>query len=287
MVDVPVWPGCDEACVFCSNPEGAFRRPSAEHSLPVLVRRLAYFKAGLERFHKFNDAQDSVTLTGGEPTLHPRFFPLLSAVRRQFPGRLVRLLTHGRGLEDESFAARLSAAAGSPFEACINVAGPRRGLEKGLKGAANLLRLRRPGQRVVVRLVLTRPLVASLSETAALLAERLPGLDGLAVIFPEFEGRAERSADVTGLRMRACALALESAAPALGRAAPWELYHFPLCVLPESLRPRARATLDPVKVVHALGCRACPDLGRCVGIHKSYARTVGAGEFRAGAAGPP
>ena len=285
MVDVPVWPGCDEACVFCSNPQGAFRRPTAEHSLPVLVRRLAYFKAGLERFHKFNHAGDSVTLTGGEPTLHPRFFPLLAAVRRQFPGRLVRLLTHGRGLEEPRFAARLCAAAGAPFEVCINIAGPRRGLEKGLRGTENLLRLRRRGQRVVVRLVLTRPLLAALPETAALLAERLPGLDGLAVIFPEFEGRAERSEDVTGLRMRLCARALAAAAPALERVAPLELYHFPLCVLGTALRPHARATLDPAKVVNALGCRDCPDLSRCVGIHKSYARRVGTGEFHPAPAG--
>ncbi|MBI5594636.1 MAG: radical SAM protein [Elusimicrobia bacterium] len=279
MVDVPVWPGCDEACVFCSNPEGAFRRPTEEHSLPVLVRRLAMFKAGRERFHKFNDARDSVTLTGGEPTLHPRFFALLSAVRRQFPGRLVRLLTHGRGLEDPAFAARLCAAAGSPFETCVNVAGPRRGLEKGLAGTANLLRLRRRGQRVVVRLVLTRSLLDSLRTAADLLAERLPGLDGLAVIFPEFEGRAARSEEVTGLRMEACSRALEDALPALRRVARLDLYHLPLCVLGPALREHARSTLDPAKVVNALVCRTCPDLGACVGIHKSYARSAGTAEF--------
>lgn len=279
MVDVPVWPACDEACVFCSNPEGAFRRPTGEHSLPALVRRLALFKAGLERFHKFNDARDSVTLTGGEPTLHPRFFALLGAVRRQFPGRLVRLLTHGRGLEDEAFAARLCAAAGSPFEVCVNAAGPRRGLEKGLRGTANLLRLRRPGQRVVVRLVLTRTLLSGLAKTAQLLAGRLPGLDGLAVIFPEFEGRAARSEEVTGLRMHECAHALEAALPALRRVARLDLYHLPLCVLGPALRSHARSTLDPVKVVNAPACRRCPDLAACVGIHKSYAHRAGTGEF--------
>lgn len=280
MVDVPVWPACDAACVFCSNPVGAYRRPKAEHSLPALVGRLARWKRGLERFHKFDAERRNVTLTGGEPTLHPRFLQLLRAVRRQFPEAELRLLTHGRRLADPAFARRALAAAGTPFEAAVNLAGPRGGLATGLAGMRNLLALRGPGVRVVARLVLTREVSRRLGLLAELMAEGLPGLDGVAVLFPEFEGRALESPEVVGLRLSAAAEALERHAPALEHAAPLTLYHFPLCVLPAALRSRAARTLDDAKVVFAPRCRDCAARGACVGIHKSYARAVGTGEFR-------
>lgn len=284
MADVAVWPACDVSCAFCSNPPGGYRRPLAEHSLPALVRRLARWKAGLERFHKFDAAHDNVTLTGGEPTLHPRILSLLTAVRRQFPGVLVRLLTHGRRLADSAFARRLLAAAGEPFEAAVNLAGPEPGLERSFTGALNLLCLRGPGQRVTGRVVLTRDTLGRLGALAQRVTDKLPGLAGLAVLFPEFEGRALAAPEVVSLRMREAAAALEELAPALSAAAPLTLYHFPLCVLGPRARPLAVKTLDDAKVVFSLACRGCRRRRACVGIHKSYARAVGCGEFSPGAA---
>lgn len=279
MVDVAVWPACDVECAFCSNPQGAYRRPLAEHSLPALVRRLTRWKAGLERFHKFDAATDNVTLTGGEPTLHPRFLPLLAAVRRQFPGALVRLLTHGRRLADAGFAFKVLAAAGAPFEAAVNLSGPERGLERSFAGAQDLLCLARPGQRVSARLVLTRETLPRLESLAERMARKLPGLSGVAVLFPEFEGRALASPEVAGLRFSEAAAALERLAPLLRKAGPLSLYHFPLCVLGPSLRPLAARTLDDAKVVFPLACRGCRARPGCVGVHKSYARLAGCAEF--------
>lgn len=279
MVDVAVWPACDVECAFCSNPAGAYRRPLAEHSLPELVRRLVRWKAGLERFHKFDASRDNVTLTGGEPTLHPRLLPLLSAVRRQFPGVLVRLLTHGRRLADAAFASKVLEAAGAPLEVAVNLSGPERGLERSFAGALNLLCLRRPGQRVSARYVLTRETLGRLGPLAGRMAEKLPGLAGVAVLFPEFEGRALAAPEAVDLRMSEAAAALEVLAPALAAAGPLSLYHFPLCVLGPRLRPLAARTLDDAKVVFSLACRGCRRRAACVGIHKSYARVAGCGEF--------
>ena len=279
MPDVAVWPACDAACVFCSNPGGPFRRPLAEHALPELVRRLGLYRAGLASFAKFDAARDAVTLTGGEPTLHPRFLALLGAVRRLFPYALIRLLTHGRRFADAGFASRVLAAAGAPFEAAVNLAGPEHGLERALRGTANLLALSRPGQTVGLRTVLTAPVLGRLEGLAALAVRRLKGLTGWALLFPEFEGRALSSPDVVGLRMVKTAGLLAGLRPRLERAAPLSLYHLPLCVLAPSERALARSTLDPAKVVFGRQCRSCALRPDCVGIHKSYACAVGVGEF--------
>ncbi|MBI3297192.1 MAG: radical SAM protein [Elusimicrobia bacterium] len=281
MPDVPVWPACDEACLFCSNPEPGARPPKSEHSLEALIRRLGGYKAGLERFVKFNDARDALTLTGGEPTLHPRFVELLAALRRQFPAALIRLLTHGRTLSGALFADRVLRAAGEPFEVAVNLSGPGRGLERGLDGTANLLRLRGRRQSVVIRTVLTVPALENLGALADLLALRLRGLDGWAILFPELEGRAAREPAVHGLRMTGAARVLGGLLARLERAAPVSLYHFPSCALSPALRGRARATLDPVKVVFRPACGGCRLRAGCVGIHKSYARAVGTAEFPA------
>ncbi|MFH1724379.1 MAG: radical SAM protein [Elusimicrobiota bacterium] len=280
MPDVPVWPACDQECLYCSNPAGDYRRRTAEHSFPALVRRLVRYRAGEESFAKFNDARDNLTLTGGEPTLHPQFLRLLAAARKGFPYADLRLLTHGRRFALRDFARRTLDAAGSPCEVAVNLVGAERGIEEAAAGVENLLGLRGPGQRVVIRVVLTRPQVRGLPRLAGTLLRRLAGIDRLELVFMEMEGRAELNIGVLGLRMGECAAALDSMYGVLRRFREFRLYHFPLCVLPERLRAHAWSTLDPAKVVHAFVCKDCRLRPGCVGIHKSYARRMGVAEFR-------
>lgn len=279
MADVPVWPDCDRRCPFCSNPTSGYRARTAEHSLAALRRRLLAYKTGEGRFLKFNEARDNLTLTGGEPTLHPDFLPLLRFIRREFPRASLRLLTHGRRFSETSFSRRVLSAAGAPLEVAVNLGGPLSSLGPSLEGLRTLLRLRGSGQEVEARVVLTRTGLKSLPRLLGTLLKEGPPPDRLTLIFPEFEGHAERAFRSVGMRMGECAATLSSLKGLLSRFREARLYHFPLCALPPDLRPLSRRTLDPAKVVFALSCRDCGLRPRCVGIHKSYARRLGVREF--------
>jgi MoaA/NifB/PqqE/SkfB family radical SAM enzyme len=290
--DVPLWTDCNQACAFCSNPTGEFRDQAAAHSFEALKEKLAKHKSREGRvFPKFDEARDYFTLTGGEPTLHPEFFEVLEYIKREFPDRELRLLSNARTLASEPFAKRLLEAAGSPFEVGVILCGPDAetheriagtgagGFEQTVRGIENLLRLRREGQRVELRMVLTAMQMSSLRATLKFMQARFPEADRTTLIFLEMEGRSHWRFDELKQTMTGCAKQLDSLYSILKAFKELRLYHFPLCALPPRLWPFVWNTLDPRKVVYKLECRDCPMRPQCVGIHKSYARWVGADDL--------
>jgi len=292
--DVPLWTDCNQACAFCSNPTGDFREQAQAHSFEALKEKLARHKAGGgERvFAKFDEVRDYFTLTGGEPTMHPRFFDVLEHIKREFPERELRMLSNARTLASEPFARRLLDAAGIPFETGVILCGPDAETHERIAGAAkgafsqtvrgieNLLRLRKEGQRVEIRMVLTALQMPSLRATLKFIGERFPEADRVTLIFFEMEGRSEWRFDDLKIEMTECARQLDALYSILRDFRELRLYHFPLCALPARLWPFVWNTLDPRKVVFKLECRDCPVRLSCVGIHKTYVRKMGAGDLR-------
>jgi len=293
MPDVALWTDCNQACAFCSNPGGDYRSRSEEHSLEALKARLGRHREGRQAFAKFDEVRDYFTLTGGEPTLHPEFFAAVEYIRREFPRRELRLLTNGRSLAGEPFAARLLQTAGTPFETAVLFCGPDAATHERIAGAApgsfqqtvrgvdQYLRLRTDGQRLELRVILTALQMPSLEATLSFLSERFPEADRLVLIFAELEGRALWRLEELRMPMAECARRLDGMFALLEIFREARLYHFTPCVLAPRLWPFLWNTLDEKKVVHAFACRDCPTRSLCGGIHKSYARHVGVGDFAA------
>jgi len=287
MPDVPLWPQCNIGCVFCSNPAEGYRNTTAMYSYEAFVEKWEGFKRGDRTFLKFDGVRDYFNLTGGEPTLHPDFLKILALIRQDFPGRRIKLLTNGRMLSYPDFARRTLGVALPPFEAAVPVFGydaktheavsrTPGSFAETVEGLRNLFRLRSPGQRVEVRLILTRIQMRSLEGILDFLAREFPHIDSLDLLFVELEGFAERYRDRLVFLMSECGRALEALLPRFGRFRQVRLLHFPLCVLPTALWPYVWNTLDPIKVAWTEGCPRCLYRAQCVGVHKSYLQNTGA-----------
>jgi pyruvate-formate lyase-activating enzyme len=278
--------------VFCTNPAEGWREGAARFSYARLARRLKAYKAGAGPLLKFDAARGYFNLTGGEPTLHPEFHKVLALVRTEFPAALIRLLTNGRAFAYADFARRALGIARAPFELALPLMGHDArthdalsrapgSFEQTLRGLGNIRRLRGPGQRVELRVVLTRPVVRRLDRLLDWAARELGWADRLVVLFAEFEGSAQVYRDRLLVPVSECGAALGRCADALARFAEVRLYHFPLCSLPTRLWPLAWNTLADFKVLYLERCRTrCAHRDHCVGVHRSYERACGARDIR-------
>lgn len=292
MPDISLWPECNSACAFCSNPVKAYRASAARHGFAELAKRLKAYKAGGSEFVKFDEERGSFTLTGGEPTLHPDFLRILAHMRREFPGAPIRLLTNGRMLVYEDFARWTLGIAGAPFEVGVPLFGPdarthdsisraRGSFTQTRRGLEHLRLLRRKEQRVELRVILTRPQLKRLEPLIDHILEEFSWVDRTAFLFVELEGHAERHQKALAVGMRECGRALDMLRSKLRRLPDPGLYHFPLCVLPSRLWPMVRNTLAAHKVVFLEGCRTrCVYRRQCVGVHRTYLERMGARDIR-------
>jgi MoaA/NifB/PqqE/SkfB family radical SAM enzyme len=294
MPDIPFWSKCNNKCVMCTNTPAFARQDRAEYRLRGQVNKLERYLSGLgPGYLKNADKAGFVSLTGGEPTLHPEFFQLVAYFRKRLPGVPVTLLSNGRRFADPAFAARFAAVAAPPFYTAIALHGPDAALHDavaGVKGAfaqtvrglRNLLALR-AAPRLEVRLVLHRMNVARFADTLQFLLREFPDTSRYSVtaIHYEIEGMSRKNRARLELKLSDSAAALNAALPLIRRFGDFRIYHFPLCLARPELRSRCRVTLPPEdRVYPPRKCGACRLKKKCLGLMAEYYERFGASELR-------
>lgn len=292
MPDIAAWNKCDNRCVMCTNMPSFAAQDGAQYRLKGQVEKLERYLRGARVYGKNADRPDYVSLTGGEPTLHPEFFQLLNYFRRRLPGVPVTLLSNGRRFSDRRFAARFAAAARPPFAAVIAlhgpgprlhdaVAGARGAFAQTVRGIKNLLELA-PEAALEIRIILHRMTVAAFPRTLAFLLKEFPDTRrySVSVIHYEIEGMSELNHRRVSLKLSDSAAALRAAAGLIGRFGDLRLYHYPLCVVPAALRGRCRVTLPREERVYPPACRGCSARRKCLGLMLEYYKKFGAAELR-------
>jgi len=288
MPDFPLWPQCNIACVFCSNPTEGYRDTTAMYSYESLKKKVEDYKRGLQTFVKFDEVGDYFNLTGGEPTIHPDFLKVLALIRTEFPANLIRLLSNGRMFADEDFARRTCGIAGLPFEIAVPMFGPNAAEHESIsrtpqsfaqttQGLRNLAKHRRPGQKVEIRIIMTKVQARYLDGLLDFLLAEFPWIDRVVFLFEEIEGFAEQYKDRLIFTQSECAAHIDRNFEKLARFKEVRLYHFSLCTVPTRLWPYVWRTLAGFKVTWLDGCRTkCVYRDQCVGVHRSYERHAGA-----------
>lgn len=148
---------CNTRCVFCHDAE---RQDGTVVSLDEVV---ADIRAGRER------GATRLVLSGGEPTVHPRFLAAVEAGRAA-GYRWVQVITNGRMCAYPRFVER--AAAAGIDEATVSIHGHTPELHDGLVGVpgafaqaiAGVRNLRRAGRVVSVDVVVCKPNVRHLPD---------------------------------------------------------------------------------------------------------------------------
>lgn len=297
MPDSPFWQKCNSHCVMCTNSDAYIMEPDEKYSLEKHLEKIRELKANPDDrtvFYRNGEHGGYFLFTGGEPTLHPKFFRLLGAYRENFPSFAMTLLTNGRTFCDEGFARDTLRVGGVPFDLCIPIHGPDAkthdsvtrspgSFAETVAGLKHLLKHRRPGQGVEVRVILHRHPVRWLPDTLRFLLSEFPdtSLYRLTLVYFESEGQAAKNLESIKVPLSAAAARIAGAQDLLARFAEARLYHFPLCVLPDTLWTKAWRTLPSYEIRHVEACRRCAMSDLCAGPHDWYAPVFGEAEFQA------
>jgi pyruvate-formate lyase-activating enzyme len=277
---------------MCTNTPSFSAQDSAQYRLKGQVEKLERYLRGARVYGKNADRADYVSLTGGEPTLHPEFFQLVNYFRRRLPGTPITLLSNGRRFADRHFASRFAAAARPPFAAALALHGPgprvhdavagvRGAFTQTVRGIKNLLELA-PELGLEIRIVLHGKSVSAFPKTLAFLLKEFPGTSrySVSVIHYEIEGMSKLNHRLVGLRLSDSVAALRSAGALPGRFRDLRLYHFPVCLVPAALRSRCRVTLPREERIYPPVCRGCAARRKCLGLMLEYYKRFGDAELR-------
>jgi len=275
--------------VFAAQPP---LRYGLKHQIEKLER---YLKGFGPVYLKNADKADFISLTGGEPTLHPDFFKLLAYFRKRLPEIGVTLLSNGRRFADKDFTERFLKIAKPPFTVAValhgssapvhdRVAGIKGAFSQTVKGLENLFAglKERDGVGLEIRLVLHRMNIKNFREFLLFLLKKFPVRDPyrVAAIHYEIEGMALENHKTLALRLSASAGIVNAAAPLITKFPDFGLYHFPLCLVKKDLRSKCRITLPAEDRTYTRKCAGCRARKKCPGLMVEYYKKFGDGELR-------
>ena len=271
---------CNQACGFCF----------VDRTLPAVPAERVETEIGRAKM----EGVSLLSLSGGEPTLHPRLPDFVRMARGE--GLRTQIQTNAIRCADAGYAAELveaglerafislHAASADVSDAITAAPGT---FARTLAGIDNLVKA---GVGVILNYVITGENVHELAEYARLVARRWGGT-GLSVNL----SLAHASTDLvprdtaTIPRMSDVRAAVDEALAVLHAAAiPWRGFDgqcgIPLCLLgPDWLDVDALAPLaspqPPPGFLKVESCARCPLTDRCVGLRETYAALYGTAEI--------
>jgi His-Xaa-Ser system radical SAM maturase HxsC len=218
----------------------------------------------------------SLSLTGGEPTLHAdALIGLLGHCATAAPQLSIHLLSNGRRFADLGFARRYAAAGLPDIMVGIPVYAPEPGLhdfivqavgafDETIHGILNLASL---GQAVEIRVVVQRHTVPVLAGLATFIARNLPFVAQVALMGLEMTGLARpNSAQVWADPADYQRELIEAVGILTTAGISTRIYNHQLCVLDRGLWPYAVRSISDWKNDYLDICRSCSVRDACGGV---------------------
>jgi len=291
MPDIALWSACDHRCVMCSN---SFEYASTirDYSFDSIKKRIDAYKDGNGfSMHRFPDVEWDWTITGGEPTLNPDYFKILSYLREQFPKSKLVQLTHGDNFADDDFSQKIATI--ENYHICVPLHGfnaetheaivrKKWAFQLLMRGILNILKHRKSGQSLEIRLIIQKMNIDYLDKMYYLIHKFFPTVDSISTIMMEFEWQAIDNLKNTHLSYTEVMKKNESVFLKWGEifGERFRLYHFPLCVVKnKKLWPYMWRTLPAHEITFTKPCMDCKSWKYCMGIHEAYTEFNGNKEF--------
>jgi His-Xaa-Ser system radical SAM maturase HxsC len=254
---------CDNYCLMCSQPpkerEDSWLFDRAKKVISLLPE----------------DAR-SLSLTGGEPTLHAdRLIGLLEHCRQAAPSLSIHLLSNGRRFADLAFARRYATVGLADIMVGIPVYAPEPGLHDFIVQASGafdetihgILNLASLGQAVELRVVVQRHTVPVLAGLATYIARNLPFVAQVALMGLEMTGLARPNSALVWVDPVDYQPELTEAVDILAAAGiATRIYNHQLCVLDQRLWPHAVRSISDWKNDYLDICHSCSVRDSCGGV---------------------
>jgi His-Xaa-Ser system radical SAM maturase HxsC len=254
---------CDNYCLMCSQPpkdrDDSWLFDRAKKVVSLLP-----------------EGARSLSLTGGEPTLHAEeLVGLLEHCERSAPALSIHLLSNGRRFADLAFARRFAAVGLADIMTGIPVYAPEPGLHDYIVQASGafddtihgILNLASLGQAVEIRVVVQRHTVPVLADLATFIARNLPFVAQVALMGLEMTGLARPNSELVWADPADYQRELVEAVGILTTAGiPTRIYNHQLCVLDQRLWPYTVRSISDWKNDYLDVCRSCSVREACGGV---------------------
>jgi MoaA/NifB/PqqE/SkfB family radical SAM enzyme len=267
---------------MCTNPIGFQKK---ENSPNYSFRRIIH---SIKKNNRTGTAGD-FHISGGEPTIHPDFFGIVRYLRSISPNAFIYILTNGRMFYYKEFVRKVLAF--NKIFLVIPVFGHNARLhdritringsfKQTISGIRCILKNRRKGQKLEIRVVLVRQNFMYLGKIVEFIHRNFDEIDNLVLIFPEPEGRCEADFGNIGLTYSEVKDIIgEVVLKWKDRFRSLRIYHFPLCTIDRRLWPYSWITQNPQETAYAPQCRKCRLRNYCPRIHRNYLKITGDREF--------
>jgi len=269
---------------MCTNPKDyQLKRNSVEYSFENIISR--WINTKLKR-------EESICLTGGEPTIHVDFFKILHWFRKRYPKNTIAIASNGRLFYYENFSRKVLKNNNLILEIAVHgynakthdaVTRVKGSFDQTVKGIHNILKYKNDSQSLEIRIIITKLTYKNLDKILEFLIREFDVrlIRDVVLIFMEMEGQAQDNFKVVGLSYSQINWKLSQIAEKWSKSFnDFRLYHFPLCVLLPELWPYAWRTLRGEEVSFVKACNKCKVKKYCMGVHRDYLRLVGEKEFK-------
>ncbi len=280
MQCLAIWNKCNNKCLMCSNPSDYGQW--GDYGFDTLTTRIK----------KFSPKEEEIYLTGGEPTLRPNFFELLTAIRKRCPQARIIIDTNGRLFAYRDFLKKCLNYGNLEFQISLcghnaslhdKITGVGGSFEQTIQGIKNLLLAGLGRNEIEIRAVIHKLTLPHLKEIYNFAQRKLKGIKRLVFIFMEMEGVAGENFKKAGITYEEARLDLAALLKKIINSKPCfevRFYHFPLCVLSIEFWPYLWRTLPEKEIAFLPSCSKCFYKKYCLGIHKDYLKHVGGKEFQ-------
>lgn len=293
MPDIAFWNKCNNKCIMCTNPqEFSNSTPFGQYDIISQIKKINLYLKGMKVYESNADNKTYITLTGGEPTLHPDFFKLLAYIRRKFPHTQINLLTNARRFSRKPFLKKFINIATMPFSVAINFPSvDRKIFEKITRAKSSYQQTKKAIENlflyfkgfIEIRIVITRLNFKNVDKTLEYLLKKYGSFKNLRIVLIhyEIEGAGEENNKKIELSLTRSSKQI-SAIKDIIINSPVEirLYHFPLCVVDKELRKYCWITLERKERVYTDKCRKCKLKRQCLGLMKRYYEIYGDNELK-------
>ncbi len=284
MPDICVWNRCNNNCIMCTNPESfQAESVSATYTYDKVIENIN------RREDYYRETGDHINLTGGEPTIHPRFLEILKYIRNNFVNNRIVIASNGRRfyyddftrealrINNVSWEIALHGSNAQDHDAITRIPGS---FDQTTRGFKNLLKYRNKSHLIEIRIILIKSNYKKLSSICSFVNDNFKEADRLVIIFNEVEGRCEDNLSFVKVDHNEARPFVEDSVSQWAHIfKDFRLYHFPLCTLNKKFWNYIWRTLREEEVFFPYSCDKCLYKKYCLGIHKQYFESSGAKEF--------
>ena len=274
MVDIGLGNICNSNCVMCT----AIMPPPRNYVGP----------STREIFSQIDNVVggDSITITGGEPTIRKDFFEIMRYVNKNKPGSRIDLITNGRILKYPDFVEKLKnvdnlvviSELHGDRELHDSITCVKGSFDETIAGVNNVLERE---SEVEMRIVVSGLNYKQIPKIAEIYAEKFKGIARVVILPIDYIGNAYRNFDKVKFTFSQIMPYVEQGIEVLkSNNLKVKLYHIPYCVLKEQYWDLVEGvTVLERRVTFAEVCSECKFEDSCPRVWKTYAKNIGLEEF--------